>query len=507
MKVAMASLIGTAIEWYDYFVYGLAAAMVFGPLFFPAFSSVTGTLAAFATFSVGFVARPLGGIVMGHFGDRIGRKSMLVTSLLMMGIATVGVGLLPTYEAIGAWAPVLLVTLRLIQGLGVGGEWGGAVLMAVEHAPRNRKGFYGSFPQMGVPAGLILANVAFLGVTAGVSDSAFLTWGWRVPFLFSAVLVVVGVVIRFTITESPDFERAKESSGTERLPIVAVLRHNTGAVALGAGAFIGINAVGYIYMAYLLAYSDEALNLDRSLVLTFILLGSCAWLVTVPTASVMSDRYGRRKVLLYGSVGLAAAAAALFPLVDTGSATVILIALLVTGIAMGTVYGPLAALYAELFPVRVRYSGASLAYQLGALLGGGLAPTVASSLYASWRSSVPITVYLTATTLISLGCVAAVRHRHIRNSMPESPLSTDRESREGDLTRQEGEGDTVPLIEVKLFEGRLSEDTESRLIDSLTDAITGVLGDSVRAQTWVVLDEVPARRWGIGGSPGSTPVA
>lgn len=408
LKVAGASLVGTAIEWYDYFIYGLAAAIVFGPLFFPSLSSVNGTLAAFATYSVGFVARPIGGIVMGHFGDRVGRKSMLVLSLMLMGGATVGIGLLPTYATIGVWAPILLVSLRFIQGVGVGGEWGGAVLMAVEHAPADKKSFYGSFPQMGVPGGLILANLVFLGVSTSLSDEAFLDWGWRVPFLASGVMVIVGLVIRFSIAESPDFEKVKGSDRGHRLPIVTVLRTNLSDVLLAAGAFIGINAVGYIFMAYLLSYSTKVLGMSRSLVLTFTLIASFVWLIVIPAASLLSDRYGPRRLLITGSVGLAAWSIALFPLINTSDPAVMLLALLGTAVFMGIVYGPIAGLFANLFSPEVRYSGASLSYQLGAVLGGGLAPTIATGLYAGWGSSTPITLYLTGVTLLSLLCVVAI---------------------------------------------------------------------------------------------------
>ncbi|QSE93475.1 MHS family MFS transporter [Rhodococcus pseudokoreensis] len=411
LKVAGASLIGTAIEWYDYFIYGMAAAIVFGPLFFPSFSSIAGTLAAFATFSVGFVARPIGGVVMGHFGDRIGRKSMLVLSLMLMGGATVGIGLLPTYATIGVWAPILLVTLRFVQGIGVGGEWGGAVLMAVEHAPANRKGFYGSFPQMGVPGGLILANLVFLGVSTSLSEEAFLAWGWRIPFLASAVMVLMGLVIRFTITESPDFEKVKDTHRDQRLPIVTVLRENLREVLLSAGAFIGINTVGYIFMAYLLSYSTKVLGMSKTLVLVFTLVASFVWLIVIPVASMLSDRYGRRRLLVTGSVGLTFWAAALFPLIDLGNPAVMMVALLGTAVFMGIVYGPIAALFTELFSAEVRYSGASLGYQIGSVLGGGLAPTVAAALYASWGSSAPISVYLTAVTLLSLLCVVAITRK------------------------------------------------------------------------------------------------
>lgn len=411
MRVATASFIGTAIEWYDYFIYGMAAAIAFGPLFFPSVSPAAGTLAAFATYSVGFAARPIGGIIMGHFGDRVGRKSMLVISLLTMGLATVGIGLLPTYETVGVWAPVLLVTLRFVQGLGVGGEWGGAVLMAVEHAPDRKKAFYGSFPQMGVPGGLIVANLVFLALTNNLSNDAFLAWGWRVPFLASAVMVVAGLVIRLTITESPEFQEVKKADSEQRMPIVTVLRESWKEVLLSAGAFIGINAVGYIFMAYLLSYTTAVLGLSRNLILTFTLIASMVWLAVIPWASALSDRHGRRKVLMVGSTGLVGSTLLLFPMINTTDSALILIALLITAVFMGIVYGPIAALFSELFKAEVRYSGASLGYQLGSILGGGIAPTVATGLYTSWESTVPISLYLTGVTLISLVCVWLVTRR------------------------------------------------------------------------------------------------
>ncbi|MEV2227493.1 MFS transporter [Streptomyces phaeochromogenes] len=410
-RVATASFIGTAIEWYDYFIYGMAAAIAFGPLFFPSVSPAAGTLAAFATYSVGFAARPIGGIIMGHFGDRVGRKSMLVISLLTMGLATVGIGLLPTYETVGVWAPVLLVTLRFVQGLGVGGEWGGAVLMAVEHAPDRKKAFYGSFPQMGVPGGLIVANLVFLALTNNLNNDAFLAWGWRIPFLASAVMVVAGLVIRLTITESPEFQEVKKADSEQRMPIVTVLRESWKEVLLSAGAFIGINAVGYIFMAYLLSYTTAVLGLSRNLILTFTLIASMVWLAVIPWASALSDRHGRRKVLMVGSTGLVGSTLLLFPMINTADSALILSALLITAVFMGIVYGPIAALFSELFKAEVRYSGASLGYQLGSILGGGIAPTVATGLYTSWESTVPISLYLTGVTLISLACVWLVTRR------------------------------------------------------------------------------------------------
>jgi metabolite-proton symporter len=408
LRVALASFVGTAVEWYDYFIYGTAAAIVFGPLFFPRFSATAGTMAAFASYAVGFLARPLGAVVMGHYGDRVGRKSMLVVSLLIIGLATTAIGLLPTYESIGVLAPTLLVTLRFLQGIGVGGEWGGAVLLAVEHAPANRKAFYGSFPQMGVPGGLILANLVFLGVSASLGPQAFLSWGWRVPFLASAVLVMIGLAIRFRLAESPDFQRVKDAGQRERMPLVAVLTRHPKEVLLAAGAFIGNNTVGYIFMAYLLSYGTSVLGLSRSLILTCTLIAALVWLVTIPWASALSDRHGRARVLLFGSAGLTVIALALFPLVDTRNPALMLAALVALAIVLGITYGPLAALLSELFPTSVRYSGASLGYQIGAILGGGIAPMVAAALYARWRSSVPIALYLGAVCLLSLACIALV---------------------------------------------------------------------------------------------------
>jgi metabolite-proton symporter len=410
-RIAAASFVGTAIEWYDYFIYGMAAAVVFGPQFFPQLSPLAGTLAAFSTYAVGFLARPLGGIVMGHYGDRVGRKSMLVISLLLMGFATVGIGLLPTYAAIGIAAPALLVALRFLQGIGVGGEWGAAVLMAVEHAPPNRRTLYGSFPQMGVPGGLILATLAYLVVSTGMSPEAFQAWGWRLPFLASGILVVVGIVIRVAVEESPAFRELDARHGTERMPLLTVLREHRAAVLLIAGGFIAVNSIGYVTTVYVLSYGTSVLELGRPLVLACSLAAGLAWLVAVPIASVLADRRGARTIVVGGSAGLAVGALTLFPLIDTGLPVLLLVALVLTSAFLGVVYGPLAAVYARAFPTRVRYSGISLGYQVGAILGGGIAPSVAIALYAAWGGSTLITVYLTAAALLSLGCLAVLTRR------------------------------------------------------------------------------------------------
>ena len=358
--VAVASLVGTTIEWYDFFLYGTAAALVFNRLFFPTFDPLAGTLAAFGTYAVGFVARPVGGIVIGHFGDRIGRKSMLVLTLVIMGVATFLIGLLPTYEQIGPWAAVALVLLRVAQGFGVGGEWGGAVLMAVEHAPARARGFYGSWPQIGVPAGLLLSTAVFSWF-AGLPEEQFLTWGWRVPFLISIVLVVVGLVIRVRIVESPAFARVKADGQEARQPIVEVLRQHPREVLLAIGARFAENGAFYVYTVFTLVYGPQRVGVDRQTVLNGILLASAGALVAIPLFGALSDRIGRRPVYLFGAVFTGLFAYPLFWLFDTGSPGLIWLALVIALVfAHAPMYGPQAAFLAELFGTRVRYSGASL---------------------------------------------------------------------------------------------------------------------------------------------------
>lgn len=412
LRVAIASFIGTTLEWYDYFIYGAAAAIIIGPLFFPTYSTAAGTLAAFATYSVGFLARPLGGVLMGHFGDRLGRKPMLVLSMLTVGVATFAVGILPTYESIGVWAPILLVTCRFVQGLGVGGEWSGAVLMATEHAPARRRTFYGSFPQMGLAAGVILANVVFLIVTQSMSADAFATWGWRIPFLSSAVLIIVGLILRVSIDESPEFvARTAETKAPEKAPIASVLKFNKKQIALGAGCMLGTGTMGYVVSLYVLSYTTTNLQQNRSTILLFTLISAAVWLVITPLSALLADSIGRLKVLAWGGVGLTITTAALFPLLDTRTSGLILLAMVSVATFVGVTYGPVAALLADLFDPEVRYSGTSLAYQIGTILGGGLAPTIATALYASNNSSTPITFYLTGLTLISIVSVIWVARK------------------------------------------------------------------------------------------------
>ncbi|MBV9708911.1 MAG: MHS family MFS transporter [Chloroflexi bacterium] len=403
-RVALASWIGTSIEWYDFFLYGTAAALVLGPLFFsPKFSPLAAQLAAFATFWIGFVARPIGGIVFGHFGDRLGRKTMLVLTLMIMGVATFLVGCLPTYSVIGLWAPILLVTLRLLQGFAVGGEWGGAVLMATEHSPENRRGFYGSWPQMGVPTGLLLSSLLFSLVLLSFSQQDFLAFAWRIPFLVSIVLVGVGLFIRLTITETPDFERVKATQSIVRVPLVDVLRTHFKTVLLAAGA----NALGpgsfYIFVTFILTYGKQVLHMPSSVFLNATLIGAVVMFLTLPLAGAFSDRLGRLPVFLTGAAFTGVMAFPLFWLIDTKSPFLIALAVSLALFSIGLMYGPLAAFFSELFGTNVRYSGASLGYQATAIFVGGPTPLIATWLLQQFGLvSWPIALYIIVLAMITL---------------------------------------------------------------------------------------------------------
>ena len=407
-RVAVASAIGTTIEWYDYFIYSTAAALIFGSQFFSALSPASGTLAAFATLGVGFLARPIGGVVWGHFGDRVGRKAMLVASLLVMGLATVGVGLLPTYDQVGLLAPVLLLVLRLLQGLSAGGEWGGAALMAVEHAPDGRRGRYGSFAQIGVPAGLILAQLVFAGVGNALSDEQFASWGWRVPFLLSIVLIGVGLYVRLSVDESPVFRALRAEHARSASPIIEVFRERPRALLVASVSFIANTAIGYVFLAYLLSYGTSVLKVSRNLMLLVVIVGSVSWLISIVAAAIWSDRIGRRPVYLVGSLLLVLWPIPFFLLVDTRNTALMIVAVIVLTIGLGASYGPQSALFAELFEARYRYSGASFSYAVGAVLGGGFAPLIATALQTSTGTSLSVSAYMIAVALISLIAVWAM---------------------------------------------------------------------------------------------------
>ncbi|MFC4565481.1 MFS transporter [Nocardiopsis mangrovi] len=400
-KVAVAAFIGTSIEWYDFFLYGAAAALVFGPQFFPSESALASQLAALSTFAVGFAARPLGGIVAGHLGDRIGRKHMLVVSLLVMGGATVLVGLLPTYAQIGVAAPILLVLLRLAQGLGVGAEWGGAALMAVEHAPEGRRGLYGAAPQLGVPAGAIAANLVMLAASTTTAE-AFAAWGWRLGFVASIVLIGVGYVIRRRVSESPLFEESRRTPGALRsAPLVEVLRGHPLDVLRAVFATAACTGLGYIVLTYTLSYGTTELSYSRDTLLVVVTLASAVQLGAVLGWSALTDVLGRRRVFIVGGLAQIAIGLLFFPMFDRGAFGWALLACCLAVTVVSAQYGPLPALLAELFPTRVRYSGISVGYQVGNVIGGGLAPIAATALFATAGGSGAVGVYLAGMALLA----------------------------------------------------------------------------------------------------------
>jgi metabolite-proton symporter len=400
-RVIASSLIGTTIEWYDFFLYGSAAALVFNKLFFPKFDPLVGTLLAFATYAVGFVARPLGGIVFGHFGDRIGRKRLLIWSLVVMGVATVLIGLLPGYDSIGAWAPVGLIVLRILQGFAVGGEWGGAVLMAAEHGDARRRGYWASWPQAGVPLGLLL-SAGILALMAGIQTPAdFERWGWRVPFLLSAILVIVGWYIRNRVTESPMFEAEIEAERPPATPAIDVFRERPRAVLLGAGLRVGENIVYYIITVFSLTYLVDVAAESKSLALDALLIGAAIQFVAIPLIAMLSDRIGRRAVYAFGGFGSAVFVFLFFPMLASGNNGLIILAIVVALLLHASMYAPQAAFITELFPTRIRYSGVSIAYQLTAIFAGSLAPIIALWLYKDLHSSVPVSVYVAIACAIS----------------------------------------------------------------------------------------------------------
>jgi MHS family shikimate/dehydroshikimate transporter-like MFS transporter len=402
-RVVLASFIGTTIEWYDFFLYVTASALVFGKLFFTTLDPLAATMASFATNAVGFFARPLGGIVFGHFGDKLGRKSMLVTTLMMMGLATFAIGLLPTYDQAGILAPILLVTLRFIQGLGVGGEWGGAVLMAVEHGKPGQRGFLASWVQAGVPIGLLLATAVFRTLSSIIPEEAFLAWGWRIPFLVGILLLGVGMFIRLRILESPVFTDAKKASSSTEMPILEVIRRYPRNVLIAMGARFAENAFFYVITAFVLTYATQQAGFTKDQVLKAVLIGSAVQFFVIPFFGWLSDRVGRRPVYLGGTLLVALFAFPFFWLIDLKSTDALWIAVTLGLIIHSAMYGPQAAFFSELFGTRVRYSGASLGYQLASPLAGGLAPLIATALLdQSGGKPWPVAVYLIFMAVITL---------------------------------------------------------------------------------------------------------
>ena len=405
--VVGASLIGTMIEWFDFFIYGVASALVFNRLFFPSFDPLTGTLLAFSTYALGFLARPLGGVVFGHFGDRIGRKTLLMISLFTMGLSTTAIGLLPTYQQIGTWAPILLVLLRLLQGFAVGGEWGGAVLIVAEVAPASQRGFWTSWPQVGAPAGNLLAAAVFAASSALLTEADFMAWGWRIPFLISIVLVLVGWWLRRAVSESMVFAREAAAGGVERFPAIEAFRTKGRALLTGAGLRFGENICYYVAATFSITYWTEIRGGDRSLVLDAVLIGSALECLSMPLFAALSDRIGRRLVYGAGAICVAAWFLIFFALMDGGTIWSVGIAIAVAMVAHGAMYAPQGAMITELFPTRLRYSGASIAYQATSIVAGSLAPIIALSIYKASGSTALVAAYVIGGLLLTLIAVIA----------------------------------------------------------------------------------------------------
>ena len=411
-KVAMTSLAGTSIEWYDFFLYGTAAAIIFPKAFFPQeLPPMVLLIISFSTFAVGFIARPLGGLIFGHFGDRIGRKKTLVVALMMMGVATTLIGFLPTYATIGIAAPLLLVALRFVQGLAIGGQWGGAMLLVTESAPADQRGWYGAYAQAGAPMGVILANLAFIGVSASMSEEAFMDWGWRLPFIASVVLIGISMYVQLKIEDTDAFKSLSavqaESDAPKveikRSPVIEAIRKYPRRIMLAAGAFLSVQVTFYILVAFVIAYgmNSPSVELSRDTMLGAVLIAAAIMVPTQFYFSGLSDRLGRKQIYRWGAILTGLWGFALFPLIDTGSAAAILLAVTMGLLFLGMQYGPQAAYFTELFTTEVRYSGASLGYQIGAILGGALAPMIAVMLWNNFGITY-VSVYIAVAAGLTL---------------------------------------------------------------------------------------------------------
>jgi metabolite-proton symporter len=401
-KAVIAATVGTTIEWYDFFIYGTAAGLVFPKLFFPNEDPLTGTLAAFGTYFIGFIGRPIGAAIFGHYGDRIGRKATLIVTLMLMGIATFLVAFVPTYASIGIWGAIILTVLRMLQGIGVGGEWGGSVLIAMEWARgHGNRGFIASWPQFGVPSGLFLSNLVILAVSAW-SGADFGTWGWRVPFLLSIILVGIGLWIRLGILETPVFKQLVEKKKIERAPILEVIRKQPREIILSAFLRMAEQAPFYIFTAFVFAYGVTTLKLPRNLILSAVLVASCVSFITIPLSGHISDRIGRRNMYLIGAAVTGLFGFLYFGMLDTAIPSAVFIAIVLSLIPHDMQYGPQAALIAEAFTPRLRYSGASLGYQLASVIAGGPAPLIATALFAAYQTGYAIAIYIAACAVVSL---------------------------------------------------------------------------------------------------------
>jgi metabolite-proton symporter len=416
-RIALAGFAGTTIEFYDFFIYGTAAALVFGKVFFPALGSVAGTVASFATFAVAFIARPLGSLIFGHIGDRIGRKRTLVTTLLLMGISTFAIGLLPGAGTIGALAPVLLVLLRLLQGIGLGGEWAGAALLVAEYAPPGKRGRYGMFPQFGPGIAFGLASATFLLTGLTMSDAVFLAWGWRIPFLLSIVLVLIGLFVRLRIEETPVFRRALEANDRAAAPVAEVFRHESRTILLAGGSLTALFGLFYVGTVYVTSYATAVLGHSRTTVLTIGVVTAAGFAAANALSAVLSDRYGRRSLLMVGNVAAAVWGLVLFPVIDSGSVVMLGTGLVVTLAIVGFCYGPAGAYLPELFPTRYRYSAAGVAYACAGLLGGAVPPLVATPLYAA-GGGLAIGAFLGALGVLSVLATVFLSETRARSLEP-----------------------------------------------------------------------------------------
>jgi metabolite-proton symporter len=401
-KAVVAATIGTTIEWYDFFIYGTAAGLIFPKLFFPNEDPLTGTLAAFSTYFIGFVGRPIGAAIFGHYGDRIGRKATLIATLLVMGVATFLIAFVPGYESIGIWGAIILTVLRMLQGIGVGGEWGGSILIAMEWARgHGNRGLIAAWPQFGVPSGLFLSNLVILVVSAW-SGAGFATWGWRVPFILSIVLVGVGLWIRLGILETPVFQKLLATQKIEQTPVVEVFKKQPREILLSALVRMGEQAPFYIFTAFVFAYATTTLHVSRDVVLSAVLVASCVSFVTIPVSGHISDRIGRRKMYIIGAIATGLFGFIYFGMLATAIPVTVFIAIVLSLIPHDMMYGPQAALIAEAFTPRLRYSGASLGYQLASIIAGGPAPLIATALFAAYHTGYAIAIYIAACTVISV---------------------------------------------------------------------------------------------------------
>ncbi|MFF9277892.1 MFS transporter [Streptomyces griseosporeus] len=436
-RIVAASLIGTTIEWYDFFLYGSAAALVFNKLFFPDSDPLVGTLLSFLTYAVGFAARPLGALVFGHYGDRLGRKKLLVLSLLLMGGATFAIGLLPTHATVGSAAPVLLTALRLVQGFALGGEWGGAVLLVSEHGDARRRGFWASWPQTGAPAGQLLATGVLSLLTAVLSDDAFGSWGWRIPFLLSGVLVIVGLWIRLSVDESPVFRqalaqaearKAAQDGVAEKLPLVSVLRHHWRDVLIAMGARMAENISYYVITAFILVYATTAADVSKQTALNAVLIASAVHFAVIPLWGALSDRIGRRPVYLIGAVGVGLWMFPFFALIDTSGFGSMVLAVTVGLVLHGAMYAPQAAFFSEMFATRMRYSGASIGAQFASVAAGAPAPLIATALLDDYGSSTPIALYVIAAAVLTVLAVLVAKETRLRDLAAVDPADDEEQA-------------------------------------------------------------------------------